>query len=43
MVRTACVRPSEDAVLNANYVRSSLADLMSAPFGDQPVHARGAV
>jgi len=26
---------SEDAVLNANYVRSSLADLMSAPFGDQ--------
>ena len=26
---------SEDAVLNANYVRSSLADLMSAPFGPQ--------
>src|SRR5262245_46082891 len=26
---------SEDAVLNANYVRCSLADLMSAPFGDQ--------
>jgi len=26
---------SEDAVLNANYVRNSLADLMSAPFGDQ--------
>jgi glycine dehydrogenase subunit 2 len=26
---------SEDAVLNANYVRSSLADLMSAPFGAQ--------
>ena len=26
---------SEDAVLNANYVRSSLADVMSAPFGDQ--------
>jgi glycine dehydrogenase subunit 2 len=27
---------SEDAVLNANYVRVSLADLMSLPFGDQP-------
>jgi len=26
---------SEDAVLNANYVKSSLSDLMSAPFGDQ--------
>jgi glycine dehydrogenase subunit 2 len=26
---------SEDAVLNANYLRSSLADLLSAPFGDQ--------
>jgi glycine dehydrogenase subunit 2 len=26
---------SEDAVLNANYVRSSLADLMSLPYGDQ--------
>src|SRR5262245_53812897 len=26
---------SEDAVLNANYVRSSLADLMSAPLGAQ--------
>jgi glycine dehydrogenase subunit 2 len=26
---------SEDAVLNANYVRSALADVMSAPFGDQ--------
>jgi glycine dehydrogenase subunit 2 len=26
---------SEDAVLNANYVRSSLADLLSAPFGPQ--------
>jgi glycine cleavage system P protein (glycine dehydrogenase) subunit 2 len=26
---------SEDAVLNANYIRSSLADLMSAPFGAQ--------
>ncbi len=27
---------SEDAVLSANYIRASLADLMSAPFGDQP-------
>jgi glycine cleavage system P protein (glycine dehydrogenase) subunit 2 len=27
---------SEDAVLNANYVRASLADLMSLPFGDRP-------
>ncbi len=27
---------SEDAVLSANYVRASLQDLMSAPFGDQP-------
>jgi glycine dehydrogenase subunit 2 len=27
---------SEDAVLNANYVRASLADLMSQPFGDKP-------
>ena len=27
---------SEDAVLNANYVRASLADLMSQPFGDRP-------
>jgi glycine dehydrogenase subunit 2 len=27
---------SEDAVLAANYVRASLADLMSAPFGDRP-------
>jgi glycine dehydrogenase subunit 2 len=26
---------SEDAVLNANYVRSSLSDLMSMPYGDQ--------
>ncbi|WP_395666885.1 aminomethyl-transferring glycine dehydrogenase subunit GcvPB [Methylocella sp.] len=26
---------SEDAVLNANYIRASLADLMSQPFGDQ--------
>jgi glycine dehydrogenase subunit 2 len=27
---------SEDAVLNANYVRACLADLMSQPFGDRP-------
>ena len=27
---------SEDAVLNANYIRASLSDLMSQPFGDQP-------
>jgi glycine dehydrogenase subunit 2 len=27
---------SEDAVLNANYVRASLADVMSLPFGDKP-------
>jgi glycine dehydrogenase subunit 2 len=27
---------SEDAVLNANYVRAGLKDLMSLPFGDQP-------
>ena len=27
---------SEDAVLNANYVRASLSDLMSLPFGDRP-------
>src|SRR5262245_8141607 len=27
---------SEDAVLNANYVRAGLADLMSQPFGDRP-------
>ena len=27
---------SEDAVLNANYVRARLADLMSQPFGDRP-------
>jgi len=27
---------SEDAVLSANYLRASLKDLMSAPFGDQP-------
>jgi glycine dehydrogenase subunit 2 len=27
---------SEDAVLSANYIRVSLADLMSQPFGDRP-------
>ncbi|HUZ90920.1 MAG TPA: aminomethyl-transferring glycine dehydrogenase subunit GcvPB [Methylocella sp.] len=27
---------AEDAVLNANYVRASLKDLMSEPFGDRP-------
>ncbi len=27
---------SEDAVLSANYVRVTLSDLMSAPFGDRP-------
>ena len=27
---------SEDAVLNANYIRAGLQDLMSLPFGDQP-------
>jgi glycine dehydrogenase subunit 2 len=27
---------SEDAVLNANYLRAGLSDLMSQPFGDQP-------
>ncbi len=27
---------AEDAVLNANYVRASLKDLMSEPFGDKP-------
>jgi glycine dehydrogenase subunit 2 len=27
---------SEDAVLNANYVRAGLRDLMSQPFGDKP-------
>jgi glycine dehydrogenase subunit 2 len=29
-------RASEDAVLNANYIRASLADLMSPAFGDRP-------
>jgi glycine dehydrogenase subunit 2 len=27
---------SEDAVLNANYIKAGLKDLMSLPFGDQP-------
>ena len=27
---------SEDAVLNANYIRASLADLMSLPYGNRP-------
>jgi glycine dehydrogenase subunit 2 len=27
---------SEDAVLSANYIRASLNDVMSAPFGDRP-------
>jgi glycine dehydrogenase subunit 2 len=27
---------SEDAVLNANYIKAGLRDLMSLPFGDQP-------
>ena len=27
---------SEDAVLNANYIRAGLADVMTQPFGDQP-------
>jgi glycine dehydrogenase subunit 2 len=27
---------SEDAVLNANYIRASLGDLLSLPFGDKP-------
>ena len=27
---------SEDAVLNANYVRAALSDLMSLPYGDRP-------
>jgi glycine dehydrogenase subunit 2 len=31
-----CRQASEDAVLNANYVRACLADLMSQPFGDKP-------
>ncbi|WP_342359230.1 aminomethyl-transferring glycine dehydrogenase subunit GcvPB [Terrarubrum flagellatum] len=31
-----CRQASEDAVLNANYVRVGLADLMTQPFGDKP-------
>jgi len=29
---------SEDAVLNANYIRASLDDLLSAPFGKKAMH-----
>ena len=29
-------RASEDAVLNANYIRASLRDVFTQPFGDQP-------
>ena len=32
-----------DAVLNANYVKARLSHVFSAPFGDRPLHARGAV
>jgi glycine dehydrogenase subunit 2 len=31
-----CRQASEDAVLNANYIRAGLADLMSLPFPDHP-------
>ncbi len=31
-----CRQSSEDAVLNANYIRACLADLMSLPFGNRP-------
>ncbi len=31
-----CRQASEDAVLNANYIRAALADLMSLPFGNRP-------
>jgi glycine dehydrogenase subunit 2 len=31
---------SEDAVLNANYVKAGLKDLMSLPFGDRPACTR---
>jgi glycine dehydrogenase subunit 2 len=31
-----CRQASEDAVLNANYIRAGLADLMSLPFGNRP-------
>ena len=36
MAPTDCRQASEDAVLSANYVRASLNDVMSAPFGDRP-------
>ena len=31
-----CCQASEDAVLNANYIRAGLRDLLSQPFGDKP-------
>jgi glycine dehydrogenase subunit 2 len=31
-----CRQASEDAVLNANYIRAGLSDLMSLPYGDKP-------
>lgn len=31
-----CRQASEDAVLNANYIRAGLKDLMSQPFGEKP-------
>ena len=31
-----CRQASEDAVLNANYIRACLADVMSQPFGERP-------
>jgi glycine dehydrogenase subunit 2 len=31
-----CRQASEDAVLNANYIRARLADLLSLPFGNRP-------
>ena len=36
MAATGLRQAAEDAVLNANYVRASLADLMSLPFGNRP-------
>ena len=36
MARDGLRQASEDAVLNANYIRAGLSDLMSQPFGDQP-------
>ena len=34
---------TEDAILNANYVRACLKDVLSLPFGDPRLHARSAV